>query len=194
MRGTLCALDVEDDGIDVHDIWNFVVNWNARTKHPLILYTSDWFWKGRLGNPNARSLHIPLWDSEYVAGKDYAVNLYDDMPQGWWSPNYGGWAECTFIQFSNKAKIAGKALDANAYRDSDEKLLRLAGDPMKLEISNSDIDKIAERVANKVINDKTIDEVTEYPVGHGKPASSDQISLEQILRKLVLLAGGQKAS
>jgi lysozyme len=87
--------------------------------HPIVLYSGGWFWRGYLGNPDARALRVKLWDSHYVAGRGFGSTLYARVPSSWWQPGYGGWSSATILQFSSSGIASNVSpIDVNAFRGS----------------------------------------------------------------------------
>jgi hypothetical protein len=133
-EGLLCAVDVED--ISPPPPWAvlaaWVAEWDRRTGgHPLLLYTGAWWWSAR--GWNGASLTPYLWASRYVAGSGYGSQLYQKVPDGWWTPGYGNWSGATLLQFTSSALVAGKAVDVSAFRGSTSELqalTRAGGTPM----------------------------------------------------------------
>lgn len=124
--GMLCAVDVEDTAAP--PTWAtlraFVSGWQERTGgHPLILYSGAWWW-GPRGWPGA-TLTPHLWHSRYVTGSGPGSVLYGAVPESWWSPAYGGWAQATLLQFTSSALVAGQRVDVSAFRGTREQLLAL---------------------------------------------------------------------
>lgn len=125
----LCAVDVEDDSANAPSwatLEAFVAGWRERTAdHPLILYSSNWWWSKR--GWNGTGLTPYLWDSQYVIGSDVGSALYSKVPAGWWAPRYGGWNRSTLLQFTSSARVAGKSVDVSAFEGTRQELASLAG-------------------------------------------------------------------
>jgi hypothetical protein len=122
--GWLCVLDNEADAT-----WDttvaFVEEWNRITNHhPLIMYSGGWWWKPR--GWNGASLTPYLWDSHYTSGSGVGSVLYEQVPDSWWTPGYGGWARSTMLQFSSSARVSGQNVDVSAFPESLDDLLALA--------------------------------------------------------------------
>lgn len=90
-------------------------------------YIPDWYWE-QIGKPDLSK--VPgLIRSEYVSGTGYASVLYPGNSSSLWGA-YGGRSP-DILQFTDKAIVAGKAVDANAFRGTPEQLRALlAGQPM----------------------------------------------------------------
>jgi GH25 family lysozyme M1 (1,4-beta-N-acetylmuramidase) len=115
-EGLLCAVDVEDTSNPPSEgiARAFCDQFEQRTGgHPLLLYTGAWWWKPR--GWDGESMTPYLWASRYVSGSGLASALYGKMPASWWVPGYGGWSRATMVQFSSSGKVAGKAVDVNAF-------------------------------------------------------------------------------
>jgi GH25 family lysozyme M1 (1,4-beta-N-acetylmuramidase) len=125
--GMVCAVDVEDEVYPptYATIVAFVNEWKRLTNnHPLVIYTGNW-WRQRQYNGSALSSH--LWFSEYVSGSDFAIELYSKVPSSWWTPGIGKWPKAEWLQFTNKAKVAGQLVDASVYLGDRNGLLALTG-------------------------------------------------------------------
>lgn len=112
VEGKLCVLDVESG--TASDVWNFVTQWKAITKHPLVIYSGAWFWVGHLNNPNASTLGCPLWDSHYVPTTGYGSTIFATVPSSFWIPQYGGWGSLAMLQFTSSATVNGVSGHADA--------------------------------------------------------------------------------
>lgn len=127
--GMLCAVDVEDrirppEWNTLHD---FLSIFYARTQHSLIIYSGNWWWQSRGWNFSSMSPY--LWDSRYVTGVRSAPELYDEVPESWWTPRYGGWSQATMLQFTSTGVAGGihGDIDISAFRGSIEDLRSIAG-------------------------------------------------------------------
>jgi hypothetical protein len=67
-----------------------------------------------------------LIQSSYVNGTGYASVLYPGDTSSKWA-GFGG-RNVDILQFTDKALIAGKSLDANAFRGTPDQLRQLLGD------------------------------------------------------------------
>jgi len=124
--GWLCACDCEANA-DWETLTEFFQRWKELTdNHPLIMYSGDWWWKIR--GWDATSLTPYLWDSRYVSGSGYGSQLYEQVPDSWWTPRYGGWSKTTILQFADTATVAGSTpIDVDAFLGTREELLKLTG-------------------------------------------------------------------
>lgn len=122
--GWLCACDCEANA-DWETLTEFFQRWKELTdNHPLIMYSGDWWWKIR--GWDATSLTPYLWDSRYVSGSGYGSQLYEQVPDSWWTPRYGGWSKTTILQFADTATVAGSTpIDVDAFLGTREELLKL---------------------------------------------------------------------
>jgi hypothetical protein len=86
-------------------------------------YIPDWYWE-QIGKPDLSQ--VPgLIRSEYVGGSGYASNLYPGNNSPLWGA-YGGRTP-DILQFTDRALVAGKSVDANAFRGSPDQLRDLLG-------------------------------------------------------------------
>lgn len=119
--GWLIGLDCESDGY-TREILDWVGEWNRLTGgHPFMFYTGAWWWP-RIAGFNGAALTPYLWHSHYVwdaaantSARGFGSSVYDRVPDGWWSPGYGGWDRVTLLQFTSRAVVAGREVDANAF-------------------------------------------------------------------------------
>lgn len=121
-NGWLVACDNEADA-DWDTTVAFFQRWSELTDHPLMMYSGNWWWTER--GWNGSSLTPYLWDSRYVNGEGYGSWLYEQVPDDWWQPRYGGWSDTTILQFSSSGLVAGQRVDVNAYRGTRDELLAL---------------------------------------------------------------------
>ena len=123
-QGWLCACDCEDDA-DWATLTAFFGRWKELASgHPLILYSGNWWWESR--GWNGAGLTPYLWDSRYVSGSGYGSQLYELVPDSWWTPRYGGWSETSILQYSSNATVAGSTpIDVDAFLGTREELLKL---------------------------------------------------------------------
>nr|WP_296769617.1 glycoside hydrolase family 25 protein [Rhodococcus sp. (in: high G+C Gram-positive bacteria)] len=115
----------------------------------LPVYIPRWFWESRMAGASLDRLPVGVWNSDYVAGQDYASRLY---PGDGWIPSRGagrgGWADMggkpvQLLQFSESALVAGQSIDVNAFRGSDSELAALFGNIGEEDGMNDEIDSIA---------------------------------------------------
>jgi hypothetical protein len=86
-------------------------------------YIPDWYWE-QIGRPDLSKVPA-LIRSEYVNGSGYASVLYPGDNSPLWG-GYGG-RNPDILQFTDRAKVAGKLVDANAFRGTPTKLRQLLG-------------------------------------------------------------------
>jgi lysozyme len=116
------ALDVEDGSGSitflraVYDAFG-----EAGLRVPLI-YVPRWYWSGVGGSASLAGLP-PLWSSRYVAGTGWATVLYPGDQSSHWT-GYGG-NHVAITQFTSQATVAGRLVDANAFRGTREQLHQL---------------------------------------------------------------------
>ena len=102
--------------------------------HPVLLYSGRWFWRDRAWptrDPNGAALGALLWDSRYVpasvpTGPASVMHATIGDPVAWRRRGYGGWSEATVMQFTDRAAVAGKRMDADAFYGTPDQLLELA--------------------------------------------------------------------
>ncbi|WP_408632182.1 glycoside hydrolase family 25 protein [Mycobacterium dioxanotrophicus] len=99
-------------------------------------YIPDWYWE-TIGKPDLSQ--VPgLIRSEYVSGSGYASVLYPGNSWAMWGA-YGGRTP-DILQFTDRALVAGKSVDANAFRGTPtqlRQLLNLETSPQSGEITMS---------------------------------------------------------
>ena len=78
-----------------------------------------------MGRADRSGLPVPIWNSDYVGGGDFASALYPgDLYRGW--EPMGG-KEVAILQFSESASVAGQRIDVNAIRGGEPLLAELFG-------------------------------------------------------------------
>ncbi|WP_099024947.1 glycoside hydrolase family 25 protein [Mycolicibacterium palauense] len=115
-------------------------------------YIPDWYWE-KIGRPDLSQ--VPgLIRSEYVSGAGYASVLYPGNSSSLWGA-YGGRTP-DILQFADKALVAGKLVDANAFRGTTDQLRALldltTGDD---ELSGVNIDRL-NRAVDKILGGNTM--------------------------------------
>lgn len=85
-----------------------------------LAYAPRWYWQQQ-GSPDMRAAGLPLWASRYVSsGVGPPTQMYPAVqPQQW--DGYGG-LQVGLLQFTDRAHIAGKLVDCNAYRGTPAEL------------------------------------------------------------------------
>jgi hypothetical protein len=116
--GPNVMLDVEANSGDINNFWAVVNAFNNAGVNVSLAYIPRWYWE-QIGSPDLSALPangIQLVSSNYPAGGGEASEIYaaaggDNGPG--WAP-YGGATPAAW-QFTDKANIAGKTVDCNAY-------------------------------------------------------------------------------
>ncbi|ATN89762.1 lysin A [Mycobacterium phage Pound] len=116
-------LDFEDGSGNIEQFWAVKAEIEKLGVQVRLSYIPDWYWE-RIGKPDLSK--VPgLIASEYVSGTGYASVLYPGNSSNFWKA-YGGRTP-DVLQFTDKALVAGKSVDANAFRGTPDKLRRLLG-------------------------------------------------------------------
>jgi GH25 family lysozyme M1 (1,4-beta-N-acetylmuramidase) len=117
-------LDAEDGAGDIANIRRFIDRCRAHGAHVPLMYLPRWYWQ-RIGSPDLRGLP-PLWASRYVTGDaGPAPVMYRRHNPAGWEP-YGG-LPVAVLQFTDRARVAGRSIDANAYLGSRDQFAALLG-------------------------------------------------------------------
>lgn len=122
-HGRPLMLDVEDGSGDIGNVRGFLAACAAVGQAVPLVYLPRWYWS-RIGSPSLANLP-PLVASHYSAAGGYASSIYAGVPESWWE-GYGG-GTVAVLQFTDKATVAGKQIDANAYRGTVEEFRALIG-------------------------------------------------------------------
>ncbi|WP_100466657.1 GH25 family lysozyme [Mycobacteroides abscessus] len=105
-------LDFEDGSGGIGNFWAVKNAIEARGVRVALSYIPRWYWE-KIGKPDLSG--VPgLIQSSYVTGTGYASVLYPGDDNSRWAP-FGGKAP-DILQFTSQAQVAGKILDANAFR------------------------------------------------------------------------------
>lgn len=115
--GSVAMLDFEANSGNINNFWAVVNAFNALGIRVVVSYIPDWYWE-QIGRPFIGNIPGLLVRSEYTSGYP------GDNHPNWLG--YGG-KDVGILQWSDKAWIAGKALDANAFRGTKEELAGLLG-------------------------------------------------------------------
>ncbi len=92
-----------------------------------LAYCPRWFWQQQ-GSPDMRAAGLPLWASRYVSSAAAApAVMYPAVRDEQWT-GYGG-LQVALLQFTDRAYIAGKAIDCSAYRGTEQQLRDLLYPP-----------------------------------------------------------------
>lgn len=125
--GMLDAEALGSDGrtptLTVAGIRRFLTECAARGARVPLLYLPNWYWQ-RMGSPRLDGLPT-LWASGYVGGSGVASELYESVTPSRWA-NYGG-LPVEVLQFTDKAAVAGRLIDANHYRGTRGQFAALIG-------------------------------------------------------------------
>lgn len=153
-------LDAEDGAGDITNIRRFIDACRRHGAPVPLMYLPRWYWD-RIGRPDLRGLP-PLWASRYVAGDTgpASVMYQRHNPAGWQS--YGG-LDVEVLQFTDKAKVAGRAIDANHYRGTREQFAALLGGApgavttaveVDMPLTDQDVRRIADAVLDTKVKKK----------------------------------------
>lgn len=114
--------------IDVEDPKNAITKWEVEEAIRLFreagvrvwsVYTGMWYWNadGYMRNPDWGDLP-PLWLSSYSTKHGTPRDIYPDAKR-FWGQSCGGRTP-TMLQFSSQAYVAGRNVDANAFKGTKE--------------------------------------------------------------------------
>lgn len=134
-RGRAIMLDVEAGSGTTANVWAFL---NAAASIGLrvaLLYLPNWYWN-QLGAPSLAGMP-QLVASHYVTGTGAASTLYQSIGSSWWS-GYGG-NTVSVLQFSDRATVAGLAIDVNAFRGARADLAALLSSGNESTTAESDV-------------------------------------------------------
>lgn len=121
--GKFAMLDFEANSGDISNFWAVVNAFNAADVEIALSYIPRWYWQ-QIGSPDLSQ--VPgLIASNYVNGSGYASVLYPGNDDARWAP-YGG-ATPQILQFTSSALVAGKSVDANAFKGTITELRALLG-------------------------------------------------------------------
>ncbi len=122
-KSIAAMLDFEEGGGGIDNFWAVLHAIEARGVHVALSYIPRWYWE-RIGKPDLS--RVPgLIQSSYVEGTGYASVLYPGDDSIRWAA-FGG-RQPDILQFTDRALIAGKTLDANAFRGTPDQLRTLLG-------------------------------------------------------------------
>jgi hypothetical protein len=123
-------LDAEDGAGDISNIRAFVDGCRRHGAPLPLMYLPRWYWD-RIGRPDLRGLP-PLWASRYVSGDSRPASaMYERHNPAGWDP-YGG-LPVAVLQFTSRAAVAGREIDANAFQGTREQFAALIGGASTLE-------------------------------------------------------------
>ncbi|GIG57404.1 hypothetical protein Lfu02_17760 [Longispora fulva] len=124
-NGWLIQLDCESDG-GADEMRAWADEWNRLSgNHPFLIYSGAWWWDSHTGGYRGADLTPYVWHSRYVDGAGFGSVLYENVPDDWWTPGYGGWNTATVLQFSSHGRVAGQDIDVNAFLGSVDDLRAL---------------------------------------------------------------------
>jgi len=116
-------LDFEANGGNIDNFWAVLNAIQARGVHVALSYIPHWYWQ-QIGSPDIST--VPgLIQSSYVGGSGFASALYPGDQAGNWA-GFGG-RSVDILQFTDKASIAGHAVDCNAFCGTRDQLAALLG-------------------------------------------------------------------
>lgn len=116
-------LDHEDGSGSVAHLRATYEAFRRRALRVPLVYLPRWYWS-RVAESPLTDLP-PLWSSRYVVGRGTATALYPGDDWTHWT-GYGG-NRIEVAQFTNQATVAGRLVDANAYRGTRQQLAALLG-------------------------------------------------------------------
>lgn len=114
-------LDFEDGSGRIEQFWAVKDAIEALGVRVRLSYIPDWYWE-RIGKPDLST--VPgLIASEYVSGTGYASVLYPGNNSPLWK-SFGGRTP-DILQFTDRATVTGRPMDANAFRGTPDQLRQL---------------------------------------------------------------------
>ncbi|SLI26681.1 gp50 protein [Mycobacteroides abscessus subsp. bolletii] len=120
-------LDFETGSGGIENFWAVKKAVESRGAAVRLSYIPRWYWQ-QIGSPDISG--VPgLIQSSYVTGTGYASALYPGNDSTLWD-GFGG-KTVDILQFTDSAYVAGKQLDACAYRGSVDGLKRLLNIPLQ---------------------------------------------------------------
>ncbi len=120
---TAAMLDFEEGSGGIENFWAVKNAIEARGIRVALSYIPRRYWD-KIGRPDLSGAP-GLIQSSYVNGTGYASALYPGDASPRWAP-FGGKTP-DILQFTDKALVAGKTLDANAFRGTLDQLKALLG-------------------------------------------------------------------
>lgn len=134
------ALDIENNSGSSVAHWKSIVTEIERRGYRVILtYLPRWYWQ-RVGSPVLAGLP-PLWSSNYPSVRsDYASVLYASAGTAGWGA-YGG-LNVKVWQFTDRARVAGWKIDANAFVGTENELKALFKGTGKPDIPGKEVGPI----------------------------------------------------
>lgn len=89
-----------------------------------LAYCPRWYWEQQ-GSPDMSKAGLPLWSSRYVTATGTPAAVYQAVTAAQWA-GYGG-LSVGLVQFSDRATIAGRAVDCSAFNGTRAQLAALLG-------------------------------------------------------------------
>ncbi|MGH3795905.1 MAG: GH25 family lysozyme [Pseudonocardiaceae bacterium] len=123
--GVAGMLDVETGSGDIGNVRTFLGACSGYGGNVPLLYLPYWYWQ-QIGSPSLSGLPA-LWASHYVSGSGTAAVLYAKVANSWWA-GYGG-GNVEVLQFTDQAQVAGRQIDADAYRGTRDQFASLIKQP-----------------------------------------------------------------
>jgi hypothetical protein len=121
------ALDWEAPGVTPARFAEVLDAFRAAGVAVVLAYVPRWYW-AQVGSPDLRQFGVPLWSSRYptrAAGLPSSIyaGITDATRAGGWT-GYGG-RDVALWQFTDRASVANRQVDANAYRGTRAELAAL---------------------------------------------------------------------
>lgn len=142
------ALDIE------HNSGSSVAHWKAirdaieaRGYRVILTYLPEWYWQ-QVGRPNLTGLPS-LWSSRYPSTvSNFASVLFSSAGTRGWQA-YGG-LDVAVWQFTDRALVAGRKIDANAFRGTEAQLTTLfTGRDSEEELTMSQVEDIKKHITDE---------------------------------------------
>lgn len=124
--GNKVMLDFEAGSGGMNNFWAITNAFSRRGVDVVLSYIPRWYWSGTMGSPDLSDIPGLLIQSSYVGGASASASaMYPGDGSRFWN-GFGGKA-VDILQFTDKALIAGKSMDANAYRGTKAELAARLG-------------------------------------------------------------------
>lgn len=122
-RSIGCMIDWESGGGNLGDALAFKAESEKLGYRVPITYTGKWYWQ-QIGSPQGLGQLGALMDSNYGRNPaGFASGIYEADGRNNWR-SYGG-ADATILQYTDHAQVAGRQVDAWAYRGTRDQLAAL---------------------------------------------------------------------
>ena len=89
-----------------------------------LAYCPRWYFQQQ-GSPDMSAARLPLWSSRYIPGTGTPTSLYARVTADMWA-GYGG-LSVALVQFTDRATVAGCAVDCSAFPGTRDQLANLLG-------------------------------------------------------------------